>query len=244
MEKGFDNLYFIQSSDDDPTRAVFTIEEMKLIKKLIQTELDKNPLRGLLLKKLSLNSELDKVPRIIVKARLGKLVEQLAQAITHKKQVILKDYHSANSNDIKDRLIEPIEFGDNYQTIMALDTKDKECKQFKLDRIGEVIEMDKDFKFEQLYKKTTADIFGMTGKSTTWITLQLKMRVYLLLREDYPLSIPYVEKGDDGFQFHGPINNFDGIARFVLGLLDEIKITQPTEFQDFIKSKINNITLV
>ncbi|MBL7845755.1 MAG: WYL domain-containing protein [Cyclobacteriaceae bacterium] len=245
VEKGFDNLYFIQSSEDEPTKSAFTIEEMKLIKKLIQTEVENNPLKGLLLKKLSLNSEMDQVPRIIVKARLGKLVDQLAQCIRNKKQAVLKDYHSANSNEIKDRLIEPIEFGDNYQTIMALDTKDKECKQFKLDRIGDVIEMNKEYKFEQLHKRSTADIFGMTGKTSIWITLQLKMRAYLLLREDHPLSIPYFEKGEDGqYLFHGPVNNFDGIARFVLGLLDEVKVIQPTEFKNYIKAKIDSKTIV
>jgi len=245
VEKGFDNLYFIQSSEDDPTKAIFTIEEMKLIKKLIQTEVENNPLKGLLLKKLSLNSEMDTVPRLIVKARLGKLVDQIAQAIRNKKQVILKDYHSANSSSIKDRLIEPIEFGDNYQTIMSFDTKDKECKQFKLDRIGEVIEMDTKFKFEQLHKKSIADIFGMTGKKSTWITLQLKMKAYLLLREDHPLSVPYFEKIEDGlYQFHGPINNFEGIGRFVLGLLDEVKIIQPAEFKEYIQNKFKAQTIV
>jgi proteasome accessory factor C len=244
IEKDFDNKYFIHSSEDEPGRSEFTLEEMKLIKKLIQSELDNNPLRGVLLKKLSLNSELDKVPRIIVKARLGKIVEQLAQAIRGKKQLILKNYHSANSNEIKDRLIEPIEFGDNYQTIMALDTKDKTCKQFKLDRIGEVVEM-KGFEFEKFHQKSVSDIFGMTGTTTIWITLQLKMRPYLLLREEHPLSIPYFEKKEEGYyQFHGPVHNFDGIGRFVLGLWDEVKIIQPREFQEFVKSKIDSVKSV
>lgn len=239
IEKGFDNKYFIHSDDDEPTQSAFTIEEMKLIKKLIQAEVDNNPLKGLLLKKLSLNSEMDQVPRLIVKARLGKLVEQIGQAIRSKKQIILKSYHSANSGEIADRLIEPIEFGDNYQTIVALDTKDRTCKQFKLDRIGEVIMMDKPFKFEKDHKKTTADIFGMTGKHTTWITLHLKMRAWLLLREEHPLSIPYCEKRENGtYLFHGPVNSFDGIARFVLGLLDEVEVAEPEEFKEYVMGKV------
>jgi proteasome accessory factor C len=213
---------------------------MKVIKKLIQTQADNNPLRGTLLKKLSLNSELDKVPRIIVKARHGNLVEKIAQSIKNKKQIILKSYHSANSNEIADRLVEPFDFGDNYQTVMALDTKDKKCKQFKLDRISEILEVDNPFKFEELHNKSIADIFGMTGTNTVFITLHLKMRAYLLLCEDYPLSIPYCEKNENGYyQFHGPVNNFDGIARFVLGLLDEVKIIHPLEFKEYILRKIN-----
>lgn len=245
VEQDFNGNFFIHSSEDEPGKSEFTIEEMKLIKKLIQTEIDNNPLKGTLLKKLSLNSELDKVPRIIIKARQGKLVEQISQSIRGKKQIVLKNYHSANSNEIKDRLIEAIEFGDNYQTVMALDAKDKKCKQFKLDRIGEVLELDKPFKFEQHHVKSTADIFGMTGSNSTLITLRMKMRAYLLLREDYPLSIPYCEKNENGFyQFHGPVNNFDGIARFVLGLLDEVEIIQPSEFKTYIKAKIEAKTII
>lgn len=244
IEKGFDNKYFIHSSADEPGKSVFSIEEMKLIKRLIQSEVDNNPLRGLLLKKLSLNSELDNIPRIIAKTRLGKLVEQIGTAIRNKHQVILKNYHSANSNEIKDRLIEPIEFGDNYQSIIALDTKDKECKQFKLDRIGDVVELEKPFSFENRHKKTPSDIFGMTGAKTIWVTLKLKMRAHLLMREEYPLSVPFFEKIDDlNYQFHGPVSNYKGIARFVLGLLDEIEIVQPEAFKEYVGEKIKKRTI-
>lgn len=172
IEKDFDGKYFIHSSNDELGTSEFTLDEMKLIKKLIQTEVDNNPLKELLLKKLSLNSELDKVPNLIVHARRGKLVEQLSQAIKDKKQIILRNYHSANSSEITDRLVEPISFGDNYQTVMALDTKDKQSKQFKIDRIGEVNETGKAFRFEDLHQKNTTDIFGMTGGKSTWITLK------------------------------------------------------------------------
>ncbi|HEX8060021.1 MAG TPA: WYL domain-containing protein [Cyclobacteriaceae bacterium] len=238
IEKDFDGKYFIHSSEDELGTSEFTLEEMKLIKKLIQTEVDNNPLKELLLKKLSLNSELDKVPNLIVHARRGKLVELLSQAIKDKKQLVLRNYHSANSSEITDRLVEPIGFGDNYQTIMALDTKDRQTKQFKIDRIGEIVEGGKSFQYESLHQKTTTDIFGMSGRQSTWITLNLKMRSYLLLREEHPLAIPYLEKKDDYYQFHGPVNNFDGVGRFVLGLIDEIEIAGPEEFKEHIRHKI------
>ena len=238
IEKDFDGKYFIHSSNDELGESEFTIEEMKLIKKLIQTEVDNNPLKELLLKKLSLNSELDKVPNLIVNARRGKLVEKISEAIKEKKQLILQNYHSANSSDIKDRLIEPIEFGDNYQTVIALDTKDKVSKQFKIDRIGEIVDTGKPFAHEKLHQKKSTDIFGMSGSGSTWVTLNLKMRSYLLLREEHPLSIPYIEKSDEGhYQFHGPVNNFDGIGRFVMGLIDEIEVVGPKEFVEYLDLK-------
>jgi predicted DNA-binding transcriptional regulator YafY len=214
------------------------VEEMRLMKKLIQSGADDNPLKNLLLKKLSLNSELDSMPRLFLKARLGKFVDQLAEAIKNKQQVVLKNYHSAHSNEIRDRLVEPIHFGDNYQSIMALDTSDKVCKQFKLDRIGEIIAFNKPFAFESFHKKNQTDIFGFTGDASTWVTLELTLRAYLLLREEYPLSLPFLTKEEDHYLFRGPVANFEGVGRFTLGLIDEIEIKSPESFINFLKNKI------
>ncbi len=240
IEKDFDNRYFIITSDDDPSQSQFSVEETRLIKKLIQSGAHDNPLRNILLKKLSLNSELDSMPRLFLKARLGKFVEQLAEAIRNKEQVVLKNYHSANSNEIRDRLVEPIHFGDNYQSIMALDTADKVCKQFKLDRIGEVIAFNKPFAFESLHQKNQTDIFGFTGDASTWVTLELTLRAYLLLREEYPLALPFLSKEEDHYVFHGPVASFEGVGRFALGLIDEVRIKSPDSFNTFLKKKIMN----
>lgn len=239
IEQDFQNRYFIVTSDDDPSQAQFSLEEIKLMRKLIQGGASDNPLKSTLLKKLALNSELDSMPRLFVKARLGRFVDQLAESIRNKKQVVLKNYHSANSNEVRDRLVEPIHFGDNYQSIMALDTHDQVCKQFKLDRIGEVVELDKPFAFESQHKNTTTDIFSFSGDSNSWITLRLSMRAYLLLREEFPLSIPYVEKKEDHYQFHGPVASFEGIGRFVMGLIDEIQVSGNPAFIDFVRGKLS-----
>ncbi len=238
IEKDFDNRYFIITSDDDPSQSQFSLEETRLMKKLIQSGTNDNPLKNLLLKKLSLNSELDSMPRLFLKARLGKFVDELAEAIKNKRQVVLKNYHSAHSNEIRDRLVEPIHFGDNYQSIMGLDTMDKVCKQFKLDRIGEVIALNKSFEFESFHQKNQTDIFGFTGDAGTWITLQLSLRAYLLLREEFPLAVSYLTKQEDYYLFHGPVTNFEGVGRFTLGLVDEITIKSPESFIAFLKNKL------
>jgi proteasome accessory factor C len=240
IEKDFQNRYFIITSEDEPTQTLFSIEETKLIKKLIQSGTDDNPLKNTLLKKLALNSELDSVPRLFVKARLSKLVDELALAIKNKQQVVLKNYHSANSNEIRDRLVEPIHFGDNYHSVMALDTQDKVCKQFKMDRIGEVTSLGKPYQFQSLHKNTNTDIFGFSGDGNIWIILKLSMRAYLLMTEEFPLSIPYLEKKEDHYTFNGPVANLEGIGRFVMGLIDEITLISPDTFKEFIDRKIKS----
>jgi proteasome accessory factor C len=63
IEKDFDNRYFIITSEDDPSQSQFSLEETKLIKKMIQSGDAANPLKNVLLKKLSLNSEIDSMYR-------------------------------------------------------------------------------------------------------------------------------------------------------------------------------------
>jgi proteasome accessory factor C len=238
IEKDFDNRYFIMTSEDDPSQSQFSMEETKLIKKLIQSGAGDNPLKNLLLKKLALNSEIDSMPRLFVKARLGKFVDVLAEAIKEKKQVVLKNYHSAHSNEIRDRIVEPIHFGDNYQSIVALDTNDKASKQFKLDRIGEIAETGKPFQHEALHQKNQSDIFGFNGDANLWISLSLGMRAYLLLTEEFPLAAPYIEKRDKDYYFHGPVAGFVGVGRFVLGMMDDLTVVGPDSFKQYLKKAI------
>lgn len=238
VDKDFHDRYFIFSADDAPDKSEFTIDEMNVLKQLVNAEISRNALKASLLKKLSLNSEMDGMPTLIIKARNGKMVEVLSTAIKNKKQVLLASYHSANSSDVRDRLVEPISFGDDYLTVLALDVKDKKCKQFKLERIGDVVIRADNFQFEKYHEKNAPDLFGMTGASTTLITLKLRMRAYLLLREEYPLALPYLEKLDDGdYQFYGPVKSFEGVSRFVLGLAGDITVLGPDEFKDFVKGK-------
>lgn len=238
IEKDFDNRYFIMTSEDDPSQSQFSMEETRLIKKLIQSGAGDNPLKNLLLKKLALNSEMDSMPRLFVKARLGKFVDVLAEAIKEKKQVVLKNYHSAHSNEIRDRLVEPIHFGDNYQSIIALDTNDKASKQFKLDRIGEIGETTKPFQYEAQHQKNQSDIFGFNGDANLWISLSLGMRAYLLLSEEFPLAVPYIEKRDNNYYFHGPVAGFVGVGRFVLGMMDDITVEGPDNFKQYLRKAI------
>jgi hypothetical protein len=121
---------------------------------------------------------------------------------------------------------------------MALDTQDKVCKQFKLDRIGEVVETETGVQFQDLHKTTATDIFHFTGDSHQWITLKLSLRAYLLLQEEFPLSLPYVAKKEDHYQFHGPVASFEGVGRFVMGLLDEIQVVGTPAFIQFIEEKL------
>jgi hypothetical protein len=50
--------------------------------------------------------------------------------------------------------------------------------------------------------------------------------------------VPYIQKQENHYLFHAPIANFEGAGRFVLGLMDEIKVLGPEEFKNFLKTKL------
>jgi len=125
---------------------------------------------------------------------------------------------------MRDRLVEPINFGDNYATLIALDVEEKICKQFKLDRIGEVVETHKVFQYEDLHTPLSRDFFGMSGNHFTTVTLTLSARAYLLLGEEFPLALPYLSHENNTYRFRGPVAHYAGIGRFVMGLIDKLKL--------------------
>ena len=248
IDQDFHGRYFIHQEEGENPEDRFTLEEVSILRQLIQSGAGSHPLRGNILKKLAFHSEAKELPDQFLKLRVAKMFRSLSEAIEESKQVVLKNYHSANSQEITDRLVEPFQFGEGFQSVLALDTKDKQCKYFKLERIGEVVILDKLYKFQKLHEKSSTDIFGISGKKQTWITLQLSLRAYVLLREEYPLSLPYLEKNegaeDRSYTFHAPVLNFKGVGRFVMGLADEISVISPPEFKSYIKDKLKNQKLI
>lgn len=248
IDQDFHGRYFVHREEGEDPESRFTLEEVSILRQLIQSGASGHPLRGPLLKKLAFHSEAKDVPEQFLKLRVAKMFRKLSEAVEQKSQVVLKNYHSANSQEINDRLVEPFQFGEGFQSVLALDTKDKQCKYFKLERIGDVVILDKPYKFSKLHKKTTTDIFGISGRKEIWVTLRLSMRAYVLMREEFPLSQPYLEKEENedskSYLFNGPVLHFKGVGRFVMGLADEITVLGPPEFKNFIKEKIKQQKLV
>lgn len=238
IDKDFENRYFIHVEEDEKTEFSFTTEESVLLKNLIISGTGNHPLKDNLLKKLYLNSDLKSISGNLEKARLSGLVSRLTEAIATRKQVILKQYHSAHSNEIRDRLIEPFELSEDYENITAYDNEDNRVKHFKLERVGEVYLLNKKQKNIKSHTISKTDMFGLSGNKETWVKLELELRPYLLLREEYPKSLPYLKKEEGKYYFYGPVFGFEGITRFVMGLIDSIRILGPPAFKKHIKSKI------
>ena len=85
----------------------FSREEALILQKAIHSIDNENLLKQNLINKLYALYDFDRVADTIVKKEYSANIHQLMVAIRNKNQVILKEYLSANSNESRDRLVEP-----------------------------------------------------------------------------------------------------------------------------------------
>jgi predicted DNA-binding transcriptional regulator YafY len=224
-ECGFDlqrdkyTRFFIHNDTAQGIR--FSTEEAEYLKQLVLTSGKRNKLKDAVLSKIYLASDVNIVAGHLVNAKNGRIVERLAQAMADKEQVILKRYHSINSETISDRLVEPFGFTDNYHTVMAYEITSKKNKTYNLDRITAVELSNKAFAFEEKHEHQITDAFGFsfTGEQHD-IELELSLKAYLLLKDEYPLTIPYIKYNpkSDLYELKIQVNDLKPIQRFMRGI--------------------------
>ncbi|MCE2683255.1 MAG: helix-turn-helix transcriptional regulator [Flavobacteriia bacterium] len=203
----------------------FTNEEGELIRKMVLNFAKNHPLKDSILKKIYLASETTIVSSHLLKAHLGRIVEMLSEAIETKKQVVLKNYHSLNSQKISDRYIEPFAFTDNYRALMAYEPTSGQNKYFNIERITNVELLDGTWVNQDKHALIKPDAFGFgpTGEEIS-IHFEMSLRAYLLLKEEYPLCSPYLKKiqNSDRYELKMKVNSRVPIDRFARGLNEEM----------------------
>lgn len=235
IDKDFSQRFFIHTTEEEEGEMHFNGEESALLHDVLNSALHNHPLKSDIMKKLFVHSDIKMLPDQLVQARVGQLVQKLVQAMKSEHQVILQNYHSAHSDTIRDRLVEPFDFGDEYGTLVAFDCGDKLVKQFKVERIGSVQLQTAHWKFTGQHEKPTTDVFGLTGAEHIEVELDMSLRAYLLMREEFPRSLPFLSKEGDRYYFRGEVRAIAGVGRFVLGLVDEIRVVKPVELVEHIK---------
>jgi predicted DNA-binding transcriptional regulator YafY len=232
-ELGFDlqrdayNKYFIFGSDTN-TEMGFTNEEAQFLTSLLKTAGKNHILKDSILKKIFLKSEIALNAEDLLNAHLSKIVEDITKAIAGKNQILLKKYHSANSNLISDRLVEPIRFTDNFSSICAYEVATGKNKYFNIERISDVQLQSTNFKFENAHKFELPDPFGFSDHDgpKTPIDLRLNLRAYTLLKEEFPLVAPYIkpEPKTNTYRLVVSVNNITPVKRFILGLQKDVEV--------------------
>jgi len=237
IEKDSGSRIWISSNVGSSDIVPFTEQEADYLEKLIKTSGKSAKISESVLQKVRLSSELQVGANLLFKAHLGQIVEQISIAIVEGRQLLIKNYTSANSQTVSDRIVEPMCFTDDYDSVSAFEVKTKQNKYFNIERMASVEVLDSKMKYERFHEFYKPDIFGFQGKSLNKeIEIQMSMRASLVLKEEFPMSIPYVKHipDTDRYYFMAKVQSFQAPGRFVLGFLEDVKVVGSKEFIRYI----------
>jgi proteasome accessory factor C len=204
----------------------FTKEEAELISKSISSNQKNNPLVKSIRTKLVLLDEMNVASNEIVASHYSKVISKLQEAIETKSQIILSKYQSASTESVTDRLVEPVSFSSNFDSITAFEIESGLNKFFKIERIGDVQILSTPFEFEEKHESLVSDIFGFndTTGETHNVRLQLSMRAMLWLIDDYPLSAKFVKEDEAGqWELNADVFSLEPVHRIIRSMPDDIE---------------------
>ena len=185
--------------------------------------------------------------RLKIDSKQVKAVLALQEAIRSKRQVVLHDYASSNSNSQRDRYVEAFAMSDNKQYVYCYELSEEgtgSVKSFSLARINYVEITDRAWVHETLHVKPQMDIFHMTGTNSIHVVLELDQMAYNLLVEEYPQSVNFLSKneGIGTWTLDTNIYSLSGAARFCIGLWEHITIHEGEELKLHILEQVRKIS--
>ena len=164
----------------------------------------------------------------------------MGEAIRSKRKVILKAYESAHSQEVADRFIEPFELTTNCIDVWGFDLEKQENRVFKISRIGKVCLLQDSWSNEESHQTSKTDCFRISSFEQSPVKLELSLMAKSLLVEEYPLAEMDLRHEDDKWILETMVSGMEGVGRFVLGLLNEIKIIDSPALEDYIDNYVNN----
>ena len=174
VEKDSSNRYYLNHDQIES----FTKEEAEFISHSISSNHKNNPLVKSIRTKLVLLDEMNVASNEIVASHYSKVISKLQEAIDTKSQVILFKYQSASTESVSDRLVEPVSFLSNFDSITAFEVESGRNKFFKIERIGDVEILDSPFEYTDKHESLVSDIFGFNDTGDRhYVKLQLSMSV-------------------------------------------------------------------
>ena len=239
VEKIHGNVYRIvkmPSPMKDLSRLVyFSDEEAKIVCNLIEGLDSTHALKSALYKKLAAIYDITSINEFKGSKSNAACVQAIRNAMEEKKKVVLKNYASSNSGEIRDRMVEPFGFTNNHIEVWAYDTEKKDNRLFKIPRIDWVDILNEDWEFESEHHRKNIDPFHMAydGKGTP-IKLELSLRAKNLLLEEFPLAEPGIKKAGSKWFYEGSVGPLEGVGRFCIGLAGDVIIVDSPELEEYV----------
>ena len=163
----------------------------------------------------------------------------LQKAIKDRKCVVLHNYASSNSLTVRDRYVEPFMFLGEDTDVRAYEMESGINKTFKISRISIVEILDREWENVNKHRNAFTDMFMYSGEVRHHVLLRLDVSSYNCMQEEYPHSIFSLRPDDDThWLFEADVANYEGIARFIMGLFDHIEVLEDDCLKKYLSDKI------
>lgn len=219
----------------------FTEEEAEILYEAINS-IEKSTLTKINLRdKLYALYNSDRISYPIVHTENSEKVRKLLHAIRQKNQVELINYRSSNTSLINTRIVEPLEFTTNYIHLWAYEPRYKKNLIFRVSRIEDIKVLDIKWEFEDFHQISETDVFRMVGDKKVNVEIEMTLSAYNYLIEHYPLAKKHITKvSNDKYIFLNWYSNAKGISRFILSMINDVKIIKPIELAIYLNEIIKN----
>lgn len=177
-----------------------------------------------------------------VEPRIAENTDALRKAIAKKRKVVLHNYYSPHGKTTSNRLVEPFRLLPTTGDVRCYEEMAGQCKTFKISRIGGRVEvLDDHWTAQRLHAQYYTDLFGFSGETTHRITLRLGPLASRILMEDFGVKDVQMAIDDDGLHRLYSLNvcSYQGVGRFVLGLISDIEVLRGTEFKNYLRKTLN-----
>ena len=217
----------------------FTEEEAVILRSAIENIDDTNLLKQNLKRKLYSVYDNRTLADTVVRGKNAPNIRRLIEAIEEQRQVVLHGYQSGHGGEVRDRRVEPFAFTTNYVQVWCFDTEDGANKLFKTARIGEVELTAQAWEHVSEHREGFIDAFRIHGEVRHRVRIEMGLLAYNLLCEEYPLAERDVRPlGHGRWMLDTEVASMAGVGRFVVGLLDDIRIVDSPELTEYIRAYI------
>ena len=159
--------------------------------------------------------------------------EALEKARVNMRQVILKQYRS-NSNEIRDRQVEPFKIDAKLDTLQAFDVDIAKNRHFRLSRIQRVVTTEKAWEHEAKHVRKETDDFRIADNDMVNVQLELDVLAHNLLTEAYPNTRRNLLPGTEPntWYYEARVNHlFYGLINFIMGNADHVAVIGPEKLR-------------
>ena len=170
--------------------------------------------------------------------------EILRKAMSEKKQVVLNGYHSANSNSIGNRRVEPYEIVRNGDAVICYDLEKKAIRQFLLSRISSIRVTEESWKNEDKHDAVRTDIFGWSYMGDEYrICIDMSLKAMTFFCDVFNASKEQFKFiGNKRWRIDKVVYSLEPVRGFYLYMANEVEL-QETEDTEMLRKQIRDYVM-